>query len=441
MEFFANFTLKVSLTAIIILLFKKIFKNKISAKLHYGIWTILVIRILLSLFGNIEFLNIGSSASIFNMISFDFDDKIIVSEISENLVNDISYNNITTNNNFSNIIYIVWCVIAIVMLIYNLIVYTIFYFRIKSSYSCDDSEKMAIFLKCIEKIEITKDVEVKYFGNSPILIGIFKPMLVIGVYEEKENLEKIFTHELFHLKNNDNLINFIALLILCINWYNPIIWVCYFRFKRDVEIHCDSEVIKILGNKKEYAKLLVETAFNQSLNLPITTSMKNSNSEIKDRIKFLADFKKPNIIWKTLLYICTIFICIGFLTNSKNSLKNPNISTAITTYNISNSELLEGSDTIEEISEPKNVIEYKKGQKFNRQRGKNNKDILYFEKQFTDTETYVIEDITLETNVQQETEVSVIENTAFEITAQQEAYDTTLDIADVETNIAYIQAE
>ena len=85
---------------------------------------------------------------------------------------------------------------------------------------------------------------------------------------------------------------------------------------------CDQRVIEIIGNKKEYATLLVKTSFKYGPSLPMTTCMNNGKNEIKRRISFMANFKKPNLLWTIIIAISIALLGAGCLSSGVNSKVN-----------------------------------------------------------------------------------------------------------------------
>ena len=39
--------------------------------------------------------------------------------------------------------------------------------------------------------------------------------------------------------------------VLCLYWYNPMVWVMVVLLNRDIELHCDEQVLKKLGITKK----------------------------------------------------------------------------------------------------------------------------------------------------------------------------------------------
>ena len=101
---------------------------------------------------------------------------------------------------------------------------------------------------------------------SPMLIGLIKQKLVIP-----ENFNELYTqdqqvmileHEICHFDRNDIYWNFIALCFVALFWFHPLVWLAYFRFRRDQELSCDQTVLarKQTKSRINYSKALLVAA-------------------------------------------------------------------------------------------------------------------------------------------------------------------------------------
>jgi len=109
--------------------------------------------------------------------------------------------------------------------------------------------------------------------SSPLLLGVFTPKLVLptnyhNLYSQAQ-LTMILEHEIYHFKRKDNLCNSLAIIFLSIFWFNPLIWLGYFSYRRMQEISCDSAVLinKTKSQSIEYGKALLICAEQTSTQL------------------------------------------------------------------------------------------------------------------------------------------------------------------------------
>ncbi|MDD3339684.1 MAG: M56 family metallopeptidase [Lachnospiraceae bacterium] len=103
----------------------------------------------------------------------------------------------------------------------------------------------------------------------PITWGILHPRTLLPYHllkdldeDGRKQLEQIILHEMIHMKRRDNLVKSLALLTLCVNWYQPLMWMMYFYFLQDVEMSCDERVIHYIGlnNRESYMDTLLHCA-------------------------------------------------------------------------------------------------------------------------------------------------------------------------------------
>lgn len=130
---------------------------------------------------------------------------------------------------------------------------------------------------------------------TPLAAGIIHPVIIFPRFFIPDNtlyLKYIITHELTHIKRFDNLWKIIILFTLCIHWFNPLVWIMYILFNRDLEMSCDEKVLSVYGNsaKKDYAYALINYAENQCKWQLF--SNKFGKKPVKERIEAIMKYKK-----------------------------------------------------------------------------------------------------------------------------------------------------
>lgn len=101
---------------------------------------------------------------------------------------------------------------------------------------------------------------------SPMLVGLLKQKLIIPqdftVTYTPQQQRLILEHEICHFYRNDIYWNFVAFVFLALFWFHPLVWLAYFRFRRDQELSCDQIVLahKNLNSRIDYCKALLVTA-------------------------------------------------------------------------------------------------------------------------------------------------------------------------------------
>ena len=52
-------------------------------------------------------------------------------------------------------------------------------------------------------------------------------------------LRYVLEHEYVHIRRLDMLTKLIMIAAVCIHWFNPLVWVMYILFNRDLELSCE----------------------------------------------------------------------------------------------------------------------------------------------------------------------------------------------------------
>ena len=150
--------------------------------------------------------------------------------------------------------------------------------------------------------------------NSPVLAGLLRPILLLPVGFQQQfshqQQQLIIEHELVHFRRADNLFNGIAVLIVALFWFNPLVWLAYRAFRRSQELACDAKVLKN-KNKSEkiaYCKALLLCAQHPSTPLSLYSQYGEKHS-MHLRIQSI----KNNLIFKPSAIALTLVLSTGLL--------------------------------------------------------------------------------------------------------------------------------
>ena len=168
--------------------------------------------------------------------------------------------------------------------------------------------KEAVLLK--EKIYLCDYV------RSPFIFGFFSPYIYLPSGIDESDIEYVIAHEKAHLQRKDHIWKMTAFLILAIYWFNPLSWVAFILFCRDIELACDEKVIKNMSaaEKKEYSESLLSCSFKKRI--AIVYPLAFGEVGVKQRVKSILSYKKPTFAVLFLSFLGFIVIGICFLTNA-----------------------------------------------------------------------------------------------------------------------------
>jgi beta-lactamase regulating signal transducer with metallopeptidase domain len=151
--------------------------------------------------------------------------------------------------------------------------------------------------------------------KTPFVLGLFRPKIYIPYGLSIEEKSYIILHEQTHIKRFDYLAKLIAFLILCIHWFNPLVWVAFLLMSADMEMSCDERVLKEMGGmiKKAYSTSLLSLAIGRRLINGSPLAFGEGN--IKGRIKNVMNFQKPAAWVIVVSIILVAALSIGFVSN------------------------------------------------------------------------------------------------------------------------------
>lgn len=114
---------------------------------------------------------------------------------------------------------------------------------------------------CCKVIRIRQSNQI----DCPVACGIFYHGIIIPTnlkQMDQKKFEQMLLHEYMHHKYMHPLLEHILVMILCLNWFNPMIWLFYFYVNRDMEILCDNHVLHVIGEEEKaiYARNLLDMA-------------------------------------------------------------------------------------------------------------------------------------------------------------------------------------
>jgi beta-lactamase regulating signal transducer with metallopeptidase domain len=99
----------------------------------------------------------------------------------------------------------------------------------------------------------------------PSVFGFWRPIILLPADAEsalsREQLAHLLGHELAHIKRQDIRIGWLVTILVCLNWFNPFVWLASIQLRREREMACDDAVLfATKTNGREYASTIVRMA-------------------------------------------------------------------------------------------------------------------------------------------------------------------------------------
>ena len=128
----------------------------------------------------------------------------------------------------------------------------------------------------------------------------------------------MLTHEYVHIRRFDAITKILFAAVLCIHWFNPLVWVMYVLANRDVELSCDAWVIRMMGakNRSSYALMLIKMEERRN-DMSALYSHFGKNA-ISERIEAIMKFKKTSTIACALALVLVVGATTAFANSDVN---------------------------------------------------------------------------------------------------------------------------
>lgn len=156
--------------------------------------------------------------------------------------------------------------------------------------------------------------------DSPFLLGIIRPHIFLPSGIEREKYEYILAHENMHIKRGDHIWKTLGFLLLSVYWFNPLCWIAYYLFCKDVEFACDEKVISRQDAlwRANYCQTLLECSADSRKIMFVPLGF--GEVGVKERVKKVMTYKKTKIGLAVILIIICGIIVICFGTRNNNSI-------------------------------------------------------------------------------------------------------------------------
>ena len=356
-----------------IMVLKKAFKTKMSPFLHYVIWGLFLLRLIIpvTLEAPVHIVAYPAQA-----MPTALPDSIVNQEnnfVSQTL-SDISTNQTSDNDHaepvsaaaqtaqntpsvshpvrlsVTQIVLAVWLGGALVCLVYISAIACLLMRRVKRI----SAPASAHLLRLLEDVKAELGIKAKlklvcqYGCGSPALL--FPRTLLIHLDTlaslDDEGIKNCLRHECMHYEHGDHAVNLSLTLLNCVYWFNPFVWLSCYEMRKDLEVFCDSAVVQRMSPsaRHDYAVLILNLSA-QTRHMQLALGMVRNKKTAMRRIKgvFMEPKSKRSVKLVSAVMSLVLTICC-FTTACQPASSKPEAQ--------SNSSVLDGSHTLSSLTLP-----------------------------------------------------------------------------------------
>ena len=134
--------------------------------------------------------------------------------------------------------------------------------------------------------------------SAPLTYGVLHPVILMPTstkWENTDSLAYVLAHEYVHIRRFDSIRKLVLIVVLCVHWFNPLVWVMYILANRDIELSCDEAVVRLFGEnaKAAYARALISMEETRSGLTPLCNNF--SKNGIEERIIAIMKIKRTTV--------------------------------------------------------------------------------------------------------------------------------------------------
>lgn len=357
-----------------LLLLRLLFRNKISKRVQYALWALVLLRLL------IPISIVESAASVSNLLS-DLKAQPVVQAASGTLTPQVSYDlavqevldahdypqeaysalpeaqqeaiiqeyqpqiqqkldSYETAYDAAQILKILWLIGAGVMGLFLLVSNFRFYRKLKRTrIRLDSSASLPVYRSCA--------------AQTPCLFGLFRPSIYLpDTAIDEKAMSYILAHEQTHRRHLDHIWALARCICLALHWYNPLVWIAVKVSRTDSELACDEGTLAKLGDdcRESYGRTLIEMSCarpSMADYLLTSTTMTGDKKSLYQRIQAIAT--KQKVILAAVICLAVVVLILVGCTFTGAGSKDPDPDTP-PTENISTEE--PSAPTTDAPSEP-----------------------------------------------------------------------------------------
>lgn len=342
-----------SVLILIMLALRWILKGKISLRLQYALWAVVLVRLLFPwnlVDSEISVLNLTRQRDIQTVmesarepIRFETQEIVLDEESGEKqretstyfLADEDDLNHFYSAREIAHFVWKWGCVLLFGFILISNVVFL---------------RKLERQRKKIRIPGVSIPVYISPAAQTPCLAGMVHPTIYLPEQDwEEVQLRHVVEHELTHYRHKDHIISVLRCAALALHWYNPLVWWAARISKQDGELACDEGTIVRLGEGERipYGKTLLEMTCEGKLDriMLTATAMYTGKKSLKERITRIA--KKSHMAAVTLITVIAVMTLAMGCTFTGATETNP-------LDNLSDEELIQ---KLEQMKDPHEIEE------------------------------------------------------------------------------------
>ncbi len=293
---FLQQTAAASLVALFLLILQRIFLDKLSPRWQYGVWLVLLLRLLVPAgFGGrptvldvtfwVETLRTRVELGLNSAYSTPFAASLPAAPVPLPPAGAPA--------SWTDWAFLIYCAGAVLWAAWFVVSAVRLSLRVRGGVPVEGERRAAMeALAKQQRLPMPRRIVECRWARTPFVVGVVRPALVLPMGWALD--EKVVLHELLHLKYRDVWAGWLTTALRCLHWCNPFLWFVFDKTGNDRESLCDQRVLERLEgeDRRDYGRCLLAMADDKAVRTPGATTMANGARAVKARIEAIARFKR-----------------------------------------------------------------------------------------------------------------------------------------------------
>lgn len=263
-----------------ILLFRFIFKNRISPKLQYLMWWLLILRLIIPVTPDIG-IHLGlqsipqeqavqaapsATAPVLDVAPASVPntqpsyESVTPAVQPDTDVAPSQHVNPTKSTDWYSIVFVVWLLGAIGFLGWLIFVKLRYYESLQHLMASGPKEVYELYDRCCKELGVKPlPLWIVNKSMSPGIAFFGEPVLLVplSLCNDESRLRFALLHELTHKKRGDHYMTLLLNILRAVYWFDPVVHFAFSELRSDMESACDSDVLAYIGYEQKRGYLTV----------------------------------------------------------------------------------------------------------------------------------------------------------------------------------------
>ncbi len=313
-----------------ILLFQKMFRRRISAVMSYAVWALLILRLMIpvTIDSGFHMFTVPQQQTVQTVYSDETSDvshietpsvlapvsqlpekHTAITQPAETIDSTTKHANHTTATSkpidWSAMIVLIWAIGALGFFTYTASQRIRLSRKMKRG-GTDAPAFVNDMVSAIKKdlgIRTDLNVSVQDWLVSPALSASLKPTLLLpkSILEKDDTQALAFgiRHELTHFKRRDHVISLLLMVLRCVHWFNPVVWLAFRYIQADMETACDAAVTaRMTGDERtRYIHVMIDMGSEATPLYALGMGVSQGRKALEKRVRgiFMTKRTKPAV--------------------------------------------------------------------------------------------------------------------------------------------------